>query len=102
MAAAHRGLVALTVAGVATLTACGGGGTTTWYGAVTALEPQFCVGRPAATGGCFAVTALPSAASLRAGQCVKLTFRPSSSRRPQLISLQPVDAAGHRRDCPAD
>jgi hypothetical protein len=94
-------VVALAVAGTAVLASCGGAGTTTWYGAVTTLDPQLCVGRHAATGGCFTVTAASSVPRLRPGQCVELTFRPSSSStRPRLLSLHVVAAAGHRTDCP--
>jgi len=92
--------VALTLTGTGVLAGCRAS-TTTWYGAVTTLEPQLCVGRHAAAGGCFSVTAGSSVPSVRLGQCVELTFRPSSSPgRPRLLTMHPVDAADHRTDCP--
>ena len=94
-------VVALALAGTPLLAGCGGGGTTTWYGAVTTLDPQLCVGRHAATGGCFTVTAASSVPAIRPGQCVELTFRSSStSTRPTLLSLHVVAATSHRTDCP--
>ncbi|MDX6229622.1 MAG: hypothetical protein QOI76_3012 [Frankiales bacterium] len=98
---AHGWAAALALTGTGVLAGCGGAGTTTWYGAVTSLEPQLCVGRHAATGGCFSVTTAASVASVLPGQCVELTFRPSSSPgRPRLLTMHPVHAADHRTDCP--
>jgi hypothetical protein len=97
----HGWAVVLTLTGTCALAGCAGTGTTTWYGAVTTLEPQLCVGRHAGTGGCFSVTTASSVASVLPGQCVEVTFRPSSSPdRPRLLSMHPVDAADHRTDCP--
>jgi hypothetical protein len=91
----------LALAGTPALAGCGGAGTTTWYGAVTTLDPHLCVGRHAATGGCFTVTPASSVPKLRPGQCVELTFRPSSaSTRPTLLNLHVVAATEHRTDCP--
>lgn len=51
-------------------------------GVVTTTKPRLCLGRPQASGACFAATS-QQVGALRPGQCLKITYAPLSGIGPR-------------------
>ena len=95
-------LTGMTVAMFGAVAGCGAHSETGWYGTVTSLRPLLCVGRHAATGECF--VAGPATVAVRVGECVRVTFRPSTPAgglHPTLLTIGPAHASEHVEDCPS-
>jgi hypothetical protein len=77
---------------------CGAG--PDWVGQVSFLSPRLCVARHAAMGDCFEGESASTLASLRIGECVKVTFTRITRDGPlHLDTIAPVDASAHPGDC---
>lgn len=72
-----------------------GADTVTRYGAVSTVQPEFCIARQAATGDCYRGT--PAPAGVRVGDCVAVTVEQESRR---VVRVRRVQPAAHRPDCP--
>jgi hypothetical protein len=66
--------VVIALCAIACLASCGHSNVRTTIGSVSTTSPNLCVARPAAKGLCLN-TGSVDVSSLRAGECVKATYR---------------------------